>query len=55
MQFHPPGLDLGEIEDVVDQREQTAARAENPIERLDVLLQRLGILPKHLRDADNGV
>ena len=55
MKLHPPGLDLGEVEDVVDQREQVAARAEHAIERLDVLLQRLGILPQHLGDADDGV
>ena len=31
------------------------ARAEHAIERLGVLLQRLGILPQHLADADDGV
>ena len=35
--------------------EQVPARTEHPIERLDVLLQRLGILPQHLGDADDGV
>ena len=55
MKLHPPGLDLGEVEDVVDQGEQVAARAEHAVERLEVLLQRLGILPQHLADADDGV
>ena len=55
MQLHPPGLDLGEVENVVDQREQMPARAEHAIERLEVLLERLGILPQHLGDADDGV
>ena len=53
--FHAPGLDLGEVENVVDQREQVPARAEHAVERLGILLQRLGILPQHLADADNGV
>ena len=55
VKLHPPRLDLGQVEDVVDQREQMAARAEHPIERLDVLLKRLGILPQHLGDANDGV
>ena len=38
MKLHPPGLDLGEVEDVVDQGEQVPARAEHAVERLDVLL-----------------
>jgi hypothetical protein len=32
-----PGLDLGEVEDVVDQREQVTARAEHAVEGLNVL------------------
>ena len=55
IKLHPPGLDLGEVEDVVDQGEQVTARAKHAVERLDVLLQRLGILPQHLGDADDGV
>jgi hypothetical protein len=34
--LHPPGLDLGEVEDV-DQREQVTARAEHAVEGLNVL------------------
>ena len=55
IKLHPPGLDLGEVEDVVDQREEVAARSEHAIQRLDILLQRLGILPQHLGDADDGI
>ena len=55
IKLHPPGLDLGEVEDVVDQGEQVAARAEHAVERLEVLLERLGILPQHLGDADDGI
>ena len=53
--LHAPGLDLRQVEDVVDQGEQVPARAEHAVERLDVLLQRLRILPQHLGDADDGV
>ena len=38
MKLHPPGLDLGQVEDVVDQGEQVPARAEHAVERLGVLL-----------------
>ena len=55
VKLHPPGLDLGEVEDVVDQGEQVPARAEHAVERLEVLLQCLRILPQHLGDADDGV
>jgi hypothetical protein len=53
LQLHPPGLDLGEVEDVVDQREQVATRAKHAIERLDILIEAPRILPQHLGDADN--
>ena len=55
MQLHPTGFDLGQIENVVDQREQVPARTEHAIERLGVLLQRLRVLAQHLADADDGV
>ena len=55
VKLHPPCLDLGQIEDVVDQGEQVSARAEHTVERLGVLLQRLRILPQHFADADDGV
>jgi hypothetical protein len=32
----PPDLELGEVEDVVDQREQVTARAEHAVEELNV-------------------
>src|SRR5262249_3710991 len=49
------GFDLGQIEDVVDQREKMAARAEDAIERLRVLPCRICILAQHLADADDSV
>ena len=55
LQLHAASLDLGEIEDVVDQREQMPAGAEHPVERLEVLLCCFGILPQHLAHADDGV
>ena len=55
VKLHPPRLDLGQIENVVDQGEQMPARAEHAVERLEVLLEALGILPQHLGDADDGV
>ena len=44
MKLHPPGLDLGEIENIIDQGEEMPARAEHAVERLKVLLCGLGIL-----------
>jgi hypothetical protein len=55
MKLHAPCLDLRQVEDVIDQCEQVATRAKNAIERLDVLLQCLRILPQHLGDADDGI
>ena len=34
VKLHAPGLDLGEIEDIVDQGNQVSGRAEHPVERL---------------------
>ena len=55
VKLHAPRLDLRQIEDVVDQCKQVPPCAEHPIERLDVLFHRLGVLPQHLGDADDGV
>src|SRR5262249_8198357 len=55
LQLHAPGLDLGEIENIVDERKEMAAGAENAVERLGVLLCGLGVLAQHLADADDGV
>jgi hypothetical protein len=38
LQLEPPGLDLGEIEDVVDQREEVAARRKDVLQVLGLLL-----------------
>src|ERR1700730_17860297 len=55
IKLHPPGLELGEVEDVVDQGEEMPCRAEHTIERFKVLLCSFRILPQHLADANNGV
>src|ERR1700730_4771108 len=55
MELHPPGLELGQVKNVVDQSEQVAGRTERTVERFEVLLCRLRILPQHLADADNGI
>src|SRR5262245_15703803 len=55
VELHPPGLDLREVEDVVDQGEQVTASAEHAVERFKVLLERLGVLPQHLGYADDSV
>src|SRR3984893_9280335 len=55
VKLHAPRLDLGQIENVVDQGEQVPAGSEHAVKRLGILLQRLRILPQHLADADDGV
>src|SRR5262245_53570087 len=57
VKLHSPRLDLGQIEDVVDQGEQVACRAQNAVERLELVLafEIAGVLQQHLGDADDGV
>src|SRR3984893_18534438 len=55
MKLHAPGLDLGEVEDVVDQGKQVPARTQYAIERFEVLIEALRILAQHLGNADDGV
>ena len=52
-----PGLDLRQVEHVVDQREQMVARGEDVVEVLLLLLVDLAEhpLPQHLREADDRV
>src|SRR5262249_29615104 len=50
--LHTPSLNLGQVENVVDQRKQMPARAEHAVERLGILLQCLSILAQHFADAD---
>ena len=52
-----PGLDLGQVEDVVDQRQQVVARGEDVLEVLRLLLVELAeeLLAEHLREADDRV
>ena len=57
VQFHLAGLDLRQVEDVVDQRQQVLAGGVNPLEIGDepLLARVLGVLLQHLAVADDGV
>src|SRR5262249_48907857 len=57
VKLHSPRFDLGEVEDVVDQGEQVACRAQHPIERLEFVLafEIAGVLQQPLGDANDGV
>ena len=55
IKLHASRLDLGQVEDVVDQGEQVPPSAEHAVERLKVLSCRLRILAQHLGDANDGV
>jgi len=55
VKLHAPRLDLGQVEYVVNQREQVSAGTQHAVERLGVLLQCLRILPQHLAHPDDGV
>src|SRR5260370_29196650 len=48
--LHAAGLDLGEVEDVVDQREEVAARAPDVREVVGLLLVQLA---EHLRSEEH--
>ena len=59
-EVHPPGLDLGQIEDVVDQPQQVPARRGDLLQVAaerggGVVAEVLGLLLEHLRVADDGV
>src|SRR5262249_33199584 len=51
----PTNLDLGEVENIIDESKQLPGRAEHAVERLRVLLECFRILAQHLAHADNGV
>ena len=57
VQFHFPGFDLGQIKNVVDQRQQVARRAQYSIKRLELILalKVLRVFEQHFGDADNGI
>src|SRR5262249_25510297 len=57
LQLHPSRLDLGEVENVVDQGEQVAARGENAADVLGLFLVQLTehAVVQHLREADDRV
>ena len=52
-----PGLDLGQVEDVVDEREQVVPGREDVLDVLVLLLVELAeeLLAQHLREADDRV
>ena len=54
---HFPGLDLGQIENVVDQRQKMAGCTLDTFERLDLILavEFARILLQHLGYADDGI
>src|SRR5205814_1422003 len=57
VELHPARLDLGEIEDVVDQGQEVLARGEDVAEVLRLLLVRLAEHPlqQHVREPDDRV
>jgi hypothetical protein len=57
LELHAPGLDLGEVEDVVDEREQVAPGLVDVLQILGLLLVDLAehALRQHLREADDRV
>jgi hypothetical protein len=56
-QFHPPRLDLGEVEDVVDEGQQVSSRFEDVGKVLGLLVVDLAEHPlvEHFREADDRV
>ena len=57
LELHPAGLDLGQVEHVVDEGEQVAARGEDVVEVLLLLLVDVAEhpIPQHLREAEDRV
>src|SRR5208337_4934362 len=55
VKLHAPSLDLGEVENVVDEGEEMPGRAKHAVERFEVLIEALGILAQHLADANDSV
>ena len=56
-EVHPAGLDLGEVEDVVDQTQQVLAGSIDPLQirQEGVRIEILGLLLEHLGVADDRV
>ena len=57
LELHLAGLHLGQVEDVVDQREQVVGRGEDVVQVLVLLLVHLAeqLLLQHLGEADDRV
>jgi hypothetical protein len=50
----PPAKEIAHASVEVEHGQRRPARTEHAIERLDVLLQCLRILPQHFRDSEGG-
>ncbi len=57
LELHPSRLDLGQVEDVVDEREEVPRRLEDVVQVIRLLLVDLAEHPlgQHLGEADDGV
>ena len=57
LQFHPPGLDLRQVQDVVDQRQQVSSGIEDVLDVTGLLLVQVPehLLVQDLREPDDGV
>src|ERR1700730_10137352 len=57
LQLHAAGLDLGQVEDVVDEREEVLARRQDVVEVLLLVAMDLAehALQQHLGEADDGI
>src|SRR5712691_11387019 len=57
LQLHPPGLDLRQVEDVVDQRQQMPTRTQDVFEVLGLLVVELAkkALGEDFRKTDDGI
>src|SRR5712691_11760865 len=57
LQLHVSRLDLRQIENVVDEREQVASGAQDALKRLDLVraIEVAGVFEQQIRHADDGV
>src|SRR5260221_2344390 len=57
MHFHLAGIDLRQVKNIVDQRQQMLRRAKNPFQRLDRIfaLEVASVLEQHLANSDDRI
>jgi Bacterial protein of unknown function (DUF899) len=57
VELDPPGLDLGQIEDLIDQLQEVIAGAPNTLQGLDEVVpaEFFGVLFEHLGEADDRI